>query len=162
MLVRKENENEIWTDTIKKGTGKKSIITDLIGMVIFTMLMVMMKCDFSNIETYYVLGFLFLPCFIILICGFIFIKKENNKYLVAKVNNSHVILYKRKDKKQINIQQIIKIKMVSSSIGSFVIIFYNDNEKECKYSFEVSASNKNLLAIAIKEYNNNVEINDSI
>ena len=35
MLLRKENEIEIWTDTIEKGTGKKYIIIGFITMIIF-------------------------------------------------------------------------------------------------------------------------------
>lgn len=157
MLVRKENEIEIWTDTIEKGTGKKCIIISLVAMIIFTILIFFMGWDFSIKETYYALVMLFFPCFIILICGFIFIKRENNKNLIAKVNSDFVELYRKKDTKQININQIAKINKVSSSLGNFIVIFYDD---ECKYSFEISPANKNLLVMAIKEYNSNIAIKD--
>ena len=84
---------------------------------------------------------------------------ENNKKLIAKVNDKYVILYKKNNEKQINIEQITKINKVSSSLGSFIIIFYKNENKEEKYSFEVSCANKNLLAIAIHEYNNKIIVN---
>lgn len=160
MLVRKENEIEIWTDTMKKGTGKATIAIGIGAIIILTVLMIIIGCDFSVVETYYILGLLFLPCVIILICGFIFIKKENNKNLIARVNSEYVELFNKKDNKQIKIQQITKINKVSSSLGSFIVLFYSDNKKEQKYSFGISTANKNLLAIAIKEYNNDVVVEE--
>ena len=160
MLVRKENEIELWTDTMKKGTGKETIAIGIGAIIILTVLMIIIGCDFSVVETYYILGLLFLPCVIILICGFIFIKKENNKNLIARVNSEYVELFNKKDNKQIKIQQITKINKVSSSLGSFIVLFYSDNKKEQKYSFGISAANKNLLAIAIKEYNNDVVVEE--
>ena len=35
MLIRKENEIEIWTDEIIKGEGKKTIIVGIFSIVIF-------------------------------------------------------------------------------------------------------------------------------
>lgn len=102
---------------------------------------------------------LLFPCILIFICGCIFITKENNKKLIAKVNNKYVILYKKNNEKQINIEQITKINKVSSSLGSFITIFYKNENKEEKYSFEVSYTNKSLLAIAIHEYNNKIIVN---
>ena len=67
-------------------------------------------------------------------------------------NNMRFYFYK--------LQQITKINKVSSSLGSFIVIFYSDNKKEQKYSFGISAANKNLLAIAIKEYNNDVVVEE--
>ncbi len=160
MLIRKENEIELWTDTMKKGTGKETIAIGIGAIIILTVLMIIIGCDFSVVETYYILGVLFLPCVIILICGFIFIKKENNKNLIARVNSEYVELFNKKDNKQIKIQQITKINKVSSSLGSFIVLFYSDNKKEQKYSFGISAANKNLLAIAIKEYNNDVVVEE--
>lgn len=160
MLIRNENEIEIWNDTMKKGTGKNCIMIALIGMIIFILLTIGTGYDFTIIETYYFLGMLFFPCFIILICGFIFIKRENTKKLIAKINSNYVELYRKKNrKKQINIKQITKINKVSSLLGNFIVIFYKDNEKECKYSFEISIANKNLLMIAIQEYNNTIITN---
>ena len=160
MLIRKENEIELWTDTMKKGTGKETIAIGIGAIIILTVLMIIIGCDYSVVETYYILGVLFLPCVIILICGFIFIKKENNKNLIARVNSEYVELFNKKDNKQIKIQQITKINKVSSSLGSFIVLFYSDNKKEQKYSFGISAANKNLLAIAIKEYNNDVVVEE--
>ena len=160
MLVRKENEIELWTDTMRKGTGKEAIAIGIGAIIILTVLMIIIGCDFSVVETYYILGVLFLPCVMILICGFIFIKKENNQNLIARVNSEYVELFNKKDNKQIKIQQITKINKVSSSLGSFIVIFYSDNKKEQKYSFGISAANKNLFAIAIKEYNNDVVVEE--
>ena len=148
MLIRKDNEIEIWTDTVPKGTGKECLIIALLGAIFFLFFLLIMNVDFSIIETYYLLIMLLSPCILIFICGCIFITKENNKKLIAKNNE-----------KQINIEQIMKINKVSSSLGSFIIIFYKNENKEEKYSFEVSCANKNLLAIAIHEYNNKIIVN---
>lgn len=159
MLIRKDNEIEIWTDTVPKGTGKECLIIALLGAIFFLFFLLIMNVDFSIIETYYLLIMLLSPCILIFICGCIFITKENNKKLIAKVNDKYVILYKKNNEKQINIEQITKINKISSSLGSFIIIFYKNENKEEKYSFEVSCANKNLLAIAIHEYNNKIIVN---
>ena len=157
MLIRKDNEIEIWTDTVPKGTGKECLIIALLGAIFFLFFLLIMNVDFSIIETYYLLIMLLSPCILIFICGCIFITKENNKKLIAKVNDKYVILYKKNNERQINIEQITKINKVS--LGSFIIIFYKNENKEEKYSFEVSCANKNLLAIAIHEYNNKIIVN---
>ncbi len=159
MLIRKDNEIEIWTDTVPKGTGKKCLIIALVGAIFFLFVFFKMNVNFSIIETYYFLIMLLFPCILSFICGCIFITNENNKKLIAKVNDKYVILYKKNNEKQINIEQITKINKVSSSLGSFIIIFYKNENKEEKYSFEVSYANKNLLAIAIHEYNNKIIVN---
>lgn len=158
MLIRKDNEIEIWTDTVPKGTGKECLIIALLGAIFFLFFLLIMNVDLSIIETYYLLIMLLSPCILIFICGCIFITKENNKKIIAKVNDKYVILYKKNNEKQINIEQITKINKVSS-LGSFIIIFYKNENKEEKYSFEVSYANKNLLAIAIHEYNNKIIVN---
>ena len=145
MLIRKDNEIEIWTDTVPKGTGKECLIIALLGAIFFLFFLLIMNVDFSIIETYYLLIMLLSPCILIFICG-----------CIAKVNDKYVILYKKNNERQINIEQITKINKVSSSLGSFIIIFYKNENKEEKYSFEVSCANKNLLAIAIHEYNNKI------
>lgn len=35
MLIRKDNEIEIWTDTVPKGAGKKCLIIALVGAIFF-------------------------------------------------------------------------------------------------------------------------------
>ena len=73
MLVRKENEIELWTDTMKKGTGKETIAIGIGAIIILTVLMIIKGCDFSVVENYYILGVIFLHCVMILLLFFIFI-----------------------------------------------------------------------------------------
>ena len=160
MLVRKENEIEIWNDTMKKGTGKRTIIVGIGAIIFFPIIMMLAGTDFSIIETYYILGFLSLPGIAIIVSGLIFMKRENNEYLIARVNSNFVELYAKRSTKQINISQITKINKISSSLGSFLVLFYNNNGNEFKFSFEINSANKNLLVIAIKEYNKNVVVKE--
>ena len=74
MLNRKENEIEIWTDTVEKGNGKKYIIIGLITMLIFIILAILMKMDFSIIETYiFMVTIYFFPSYLFFISGIIYI-----------------------------------------------------------------------------------------
>lgn len=158
MLLRKENEIEIWTDTIEKGTGKKYIIIGFITMIIFMILAFFMQMDFTKIETYiFIATIYFFPSYLILISGIIFIIRERKPArIITRVNKDFIQIYTKKENKKIMLNKITKVKKVSSSLGNFIVIFYNDNEKECKYSFEISTANKNLVVIAIKEYKSNI------
>lgn len=157
MLVRKENEIEIWNDAMEKGTGKRTIILGIGAIIFFPIIMMLAGIDFSIKETYYLLGILSFPGIGIIVSGLIFMKREN-KHLIARVNSNFVELYSKKGTKQINTMQISKINKISSSLGSYLVLFYNDNGNESKYSFEISSANKNLLVIAIREYNDKVKI----
>ena len=158
MLVRKENEIEIWNDKPEKGTGKKYILLAIAGMLIVTSIAVLAPFDFSVAEAYYVLAFLCSPCIFLIILGCIFMKKEKTDYMIAKINKENIEICKKNVK--IPTQDIIRINKTITTIGSSLVIFYKSNEKERKYSLDVSPANKNLVANAIKEYNNNVEINE--
>lgn len=162
MLLRNENEIEIRVDTIKKGTGRNCIILGLAIMILLTILGISMNPDFSIIETYFFIAMLaLLPSSFFFIAGIIFIIKEKNpNRIVAKVNKDFVEIYAKKENKKINLKTITKINKVSSSLGTFLVIFYTDNKKEQKYSFAISPANKNLLVMAIQEFNNNIIIND--
>lgn len=159
MLIRKENEIEIWTDTIEKGKGKKAVILGIVTIIFWVIVVASFPAGFSIKESYYILGLFSFPSFIIIISGLIIIKREKEgSNIIAKVNNDYVILYEQKNEKQINIKQITKINKISSSLGSFLTLFYNENGQEKKYLFNISPANKNILVIAIKEFNKNVEV----
>ena len=93
MLIRKDNEIEIWTDTVPKGTGKECLIIALLGAIFFLFFLLIMNVDFSIIETYYLLIMLLSPCILIFICGCIFITKENNKKLFIKKRDALDLSY---------------------------------------------------------------------
>ena len=42
MLIRKDNEIEIWTDTVPKGTGKECLIIALLGAIFFLFFLLIM------------------------------------------------------------------------------------------------------------------------
>lgn len=162
MLSRKENEIEIWTDTVKKGKGKKCIIIGLITMLIFIILAIPMKMDFTIIETYiFIIAIYFIPSYLFFISGIIYIKREKKpERIIARVNKDFIEIYTKKEKRKIMLNQITKLNKISSTLGTFIVILYNDKEKENKYSFEISSANKNLLVMAIQEYRKDIAIND--
>lgn len=162
MLNRKENEIEIWTDTVEKGNGKKYIIIGLITMLIFIILAILMEMDFSIIETYiFMVTIYFFPSYLFFISGIIYIYEEQKaERIVARVNKDFIEIYARKNIKKIMLCQITKLTKISSTLGTFIVIFYKDKEKEYKYSLKISSANKNLLVMAIQEYRKDIVIND--
>ena len=162
MLKRKENEIEICTDILEKGNGKKCIIIGLITILIFIVLAILMKMNFSRIETYiFVVTIYFFPSYIFFISGIIYMYKEQKKErIVARVNKDFIEIYARKKIKKIRLNQITKLNQISSSLGTFIVIFYKDEGKEYKYSFEISRANKNLLVMAIQGYKRDVIIDN--
>ena len=91
MLNRKENEIEIWTDTVEKGNGKKYIIIGLITMLIFIILAILMKMDFSIIETYiFMVTIYFFPSYLFFISGELIVTQPspfgyNDQFLVRYI-----------------------------------------------------------------------------
>ena len=163
MLVRNENEIQIKTDAIKKGIGIKCIIIGIVIAIIFVLLAIPMKMDFSIIQTYlFILTIYFLPSYLFIIAGIILIRKEKApSKIVARVNKNLLEIYNKKRNKRINLYKITKVNKLSSPLGAFIVIFYNDdNGIECKYSFLIGPTNQNLLIMAIKEYNNNIIVNE--
>lgn len=163
MLVRNENEIQIKTDDVKKGIGIKCIIIGIIIAILLILLTIPMKLDFSTIQTYlFILTIYFLPSYLFIIAGIIFIKKEKEpSKMIARVNKNLLEIYDKKGTKRINLYKITKINKLSSPFGAFIIIFYNDDSGiECKYSFPVGPANQNLLIMAIKEYNNKIIVNE--
>lgn len=163
MLVRNENKIQIKTDDVKKGIGIKCVIIGIIIAIIFVLLAIPMKMDFSIIQTYlFIFTIYFLPSYLFIIAGIILMRKEKEpSKIVARVNKNLLEIYNKKGNKRINLYKITKINKLSSPLGAFVVIFYNDdNGIECKYSFSIGPANQNLLIMAIKEYNNNIIVNE--
>ncbi len=160
MLVKKEDEREIWTDKLKDGTGMKFVFLAIIFMLLSVFLMILMGCNFSVIETYYLLGIFLFPAFILLFGGLILKNREKeDTKLIAKVNNEYVEMYEKKGTKKIGLNQITKINRVLSNIGNFLVFFYDENGKHVKYTFKCSDENTKLLLLAIQEYNKSIEVN---
>lgn len=160
MLVRKENELEIWTDRMPQGTAKKCFLVAIISAILFIFIFLNMGYDYSVKEIYIFLGLLLSPCFIIAICGIVFLYREKNEHLVMKVCIDNIEVYKKKNIKMIPINKIYKVNAVSSRYGSFIVLFYKENDIEKKYSFPISAANRNLVVIALKEYKKDIVVNE--
>lgn len=160
MLVRKDNEIEIWTDVMQKGTAKKCFIVSGLATIFFLFYAFQLGLDYSMKETQIFICFLLSPCFFVLICGFISLKAENNKHLVLKINSEFIEINRKKDIIKISLKQISKLTTMTSLYGSFIVIFYRDDNIEKKYSFPISASNRGLVKIAIKEYLKDIIIDE--
>ena len=160
MEIRKEDNIEIWTDVPEKGTGKKYIIYGFVSIVIFILLVVLMRVDFTIIETYiFLFAILFIPSYLFFIAGIIFIVRERMPAkLIAKVNKDFLYIYTKKETKQIKIDQITKINKILSRQGDLWVIKYNENGKECKESLMLDRGYQRLIETAIQEYNSNVQI----
>lgn len=160
MEIRKEDNIEIWTDVPEKGTGKKYIIYGLVTIVIFILLVVLMRVDFTIIETYiFLFAILFIPSYLFFIAGIIFTVRERMPAkLIAKVNKDFLYIYTKKETKQIKIDQITKINKILSRQGDLWVIKYNENGKECKESLMLDRGYQRLIETAIQEYNSNVQI----
>ena len=158
MLIRKENEVEIWTDPIEKGKGKKYILAGFASVILFFALAIMAQFNFNVIETYI---FCFLPGSLFFITAAIYRSAEKKPAVMeAKVNQDFIEIYTKKESKKIWLNSITKINKVISSLGSFIVVFYYENDKETKYSIEVSSANRNLFIIAIKEYKRDIPIEE--
>jgi len=155
MLIRKENEIEIWTDGLQKGEGRKTILIGIFAIVIFPVIFLLSGMNFQIKETYIFLGMLSIPGIVILICGHIFLKRENKeKSLVAKVNKDFIEIISKKGKIKIELDKIVKIKSYTTQLN----IFYNVEDKKQKYLCTVSAANRGLIELALKEYKKNILI----
>jgi len=155
MLVRKEKEIEIWTDEATKGEGKKIIIIGIFAIIIFPIIFLLSGMNFQIKETYIFLAMLSIPGVIILICGNIFLKRETKeKSLVAKINSDFVEFMCKKENKRIALDKIDKIKSYTTQLN----ILYNIEGEKKKYLCTVSAANRGLIELALKEYKKDILI----
>ena len=154
MLIRKENEIEIWTDLPPKGQAKYCFIASAIVAVILLFGFSVFDLDYMIKETYYFMMFwVGMPTSLFVIAGLINLKNEKRKSeLVLKVNPNYIEIFRKNKEKKILIENLNKINKVISKYGSVIVFFYIENNKTYKYSLPVSGANKNLIEIAIKEY----------
>ena len=158
MLVREKDRIELWIDSMRKGTAKECFLLGSISSVLFIILFMISKPNYAIPETYMFLGILLLPCFGLILLGLIFLKKEKITRLEAVITKEYIELYKKHKTKKIYFDSITKIELINSSYGSVVIIYHKENEKNKKYQFVISAANLGLIEIAIKEYNDKINI----
>lgn len=155
MLVRKENEIEIWTDELQKGEGKKTIIVGIFAIIIFPVIFLLTGMNFQIKETYIFLTMLSIPGVVILVCGYVFLKREKEeKSLVAKVNKDFIEIIRKKGNIKIELDKIVKIKSYTTQLN----IFYDVEGNKQKYLCTVSAANRGLIELALKEYKKNILI----
>ena len=159
MIIRKDEEIEIWSDEVRKGEAKKCFIGAIISLIILTFCVFTMNLDFSIIETYYFVAiFIGFPCSLMILAGILFLFKEKqNPTLLSKMNKEYIEIYGKKDIK-IEMNKIKKINNLTSNLGNFIVIFFEENDSTKKFSFEVSAANRGLFEKGIKEYNKNIVI----
>lgn len=164
MLVRKENEIEIWTDVPQKGQAKYCFIASVIVAVILLLLFLLFDSDYTIKETYYAMMFwVGMPTSLFIIAGFINLMNEKRKAeLVLKINSNYIEIFRKNKEKKILMENLNKINKVISKYGSVIVFFYIENNKIYKYSLPVSGVNKNLIEIAIKEYKKDVLISEII
>lgn len=161
MLKRKNNEIEIWSDVIGKGNAQKCFISAILSLFILTFCVFLMKLDFSIPETYIFVGFFIgFPCLVMVLAGIIYLYREKNiPSIILKINREFIEIYGKKYVK-IELKKIDKINSVISEYGNFIVIFYKENDKKKKYSFEISPANRGIFNTAIMEYNKNIVIEE--
>ncbi len=164
MLIRKENEIEIWTDTVEKGTAKKCFISAIIVAFFLLFLQFFLGLDYTIKETYYfIMFFVGAPSLLFIMAGLINLTTENEKsQIILRINAEYIEIFRKKKNKdkKILMKNLNKINKITSNYGSFIVFFYIENNKECKYDLPISTANKNLIENAIKEYNNNVVVEE--
>lgn len=162
MLVRNDDTIDIVKDEVRKGTSKRMFLSGIVSFIILFMLVMLMKVDLRIIETYiFIFGVWCIPSYLFIISGIIYKnqEKENGK-LIVSVSKNYVKFFAKKETKNILLKDIIKINKVSSRYGNFLVIYYKEEEKKQKYQFEFSRSDLNLVCIAIKEFNQDIIINE--
>lgn len=164
MLIRKENEIEIWTDIPQKGQAKHCFIASAIVAVILLIIFSVFDLDYMVKETYYFMMFwVGIPTSLFVIAGLINLNNEKRKSeLVVKVNPNYIEIFRKNKEKKILMENLNKINKVISKYGSVIVFFYIENNKIYKYSLPVSGANKNLIEIAIKEYKKDLLISEII
>lgn len=168
MFVKKENEIEIWEDSLEKGIGKKMLINGAIITIFFAIIEIFAVKDIDihelmlEMDTFIVALFSAFawvaPGIALMVGGLIRIKWENeDDFLICKVNKDFIEIVQKKDNKKIKLGHI---KQIKSYIGGDAVLkfFYEENDKKLKYSLRVSAANRGLIEKALKEYKNDISI----
>lgn len=164
MLVRKENEIEIWTDEPKKGQAKYCFIASAIVAVILSLLFSVFESDYTIKETYYALIFwVGLPTLMFVIAGFLNLMIERIKaQLIVKVNSEYIEMYEKKETKKILLEQINKVIMQYYTFkkGDTIAFFYEEDNVEKTYFFRVPLVCRGLVKVALKECKKDIYIDE--
>ena len=164
MLVRKENEIEIWTDEPQKGQAKYCFIASAIVEVVLSLVFSVFDSDYTIKETYYVLMFFVgLPTLMFVIAGFLNLMNERIKaQLIVKVNGEYIEIYEKKGIKKILLKQINKVIMQYYTFkkGDTIAIFYEEDSVEKKYFLRVPMVCRDLVKVAMKEYKSDLLIDE--
>jgi len=140
---------------LQKGEGRKTILIGIFAIVIFPVIFLLSGMNFQIKETYIFLGMLSIPGIVILICGLIFIKREKKeKSLVAKVNKDFIEIISKKGNIKIELNKIDRVKSYTTQLN----IFYDVEGKKQKHLCTVSAANRGLIELALKEYKKDIII----
>lgn len=159
MLVRKENQIEIWSDVIK-GNAKQCYIFTVIGFILTTFFTIQLDLDYSVGYTYILVFCLIgLPTLFFSILTFFNILIENKEpKLQLIVNKDFIEIYNKNDTFKIKLEQIINTDVHPHNLKYIYKITYKENNNLKDYEFPVSIINKGLVTVAINEYKNKVNV----
>lgn len=158
MLVRKENQIEIWSDVLK-GNAKQCYIFTIFVFMATTFLTIQLDLDYTVGYTYIFIFFLIgLPTLLFSLLTFFNILIENEKpKLQLIVNKDFIEIYNKNDTFKIKLEQITNTDVRPHNLKYIYKITYKENNDIKNYEFPVSIINKGLVTIAINEYNNKVK-----
>lgn len=164
MLVRKDNEIEIWTDVPEKGQAKHCFVAAIVVAIILMIGFSGFEPDYTIKETYFALFiFVGMPTMMFIIAGFISLINEKEKtQLILKVNSEYIEIYEKKEIKKILLNQINKVIMQYYTFkkGDTIAIFYEEDSIEKTYFLRVPMVCRGLVKVAMKEYKSDLLIDE--
>ena len=160
MIVKKENEVEIWNNEAEKGESKKILLKTIVLFILFCIAMYTAKAQdllmgFENAVM--VVGIM---CFILMTFICLVIKEDEDKKTIIKINKEYLEIINKKNKK-IEMNKIQKINNIVGRAGSFLVILYEEDNKIKKFPIRLSSENKSEFEKAIIKFDreNKIERN---
>lgn len=156
MIVKNENEIEIWNDGVNTGKAKETLLSAIALFVLFYICLYMINPEDFTMPDFLKIGGLIWLIIMIILSFLLRRVEKQNKRLIAKINKEYIQIYKKKTLK-IEMSKIEKIKSVSGDMGNFIVILYKENDKTKKTKVAISQANIGLFETAIKEMNNEIQ-----
>lgn len=165
MLIRNENEIEIWTEEHTERKSKYFFIASPIIAIVLCILFLEPVFGLDYSEKYFALFiFIILPTLLFVITGFLNLIQEKTKpHLILKINNEYIEIYEKNEIKKILLKQINKVIMQYYTFkkGDTIAFFYNEDNVEKVYFLRVSIANRGLVRIALKNYKADLFIDEN-
>lgn len=159
MLVRKENQIEIWSDVVK-GNAKQCYIFTIFVFMATTFLTIQLDLDYTVGYTYiFIFCLIGLPTLLFSLLTFsnILIESKQPK-LQLIVNEDFIEVYNKNNTFKIKLEQITNTDVRPHNLKYIYKITYKENNNLKDYEFPVSIINKGLVTVAINEYKNKVNV----